>query len=498
MYNEETEQTTHLSEYYYIITKHKWLIITFLIAGITLAVLYNLWMKPVYRSTATLVMNKDQLRSPLTGETLLHESFISQSLAFNTHLTLLRSRPVLEDVIRELKLDQADSEEDIETRPWTRIIAQFIKNLLLLTGQEKETPSSPQKDLNVLIGSLRGKISAGKVRDTLLLWISVEEHDPVKAKDVANALSRAYIKYDISNRLESSQNTVSWMSDQLYEMKKKLEDAEKEFWAYKQREKLFTLEGRQGLISAKIDTFNSAYIAARNKRLELDVKLGELKRISTTKGKVLHVRSLVDSPSISSLYNQLLSLEMELSRLSKVFKSKHPQITQMKSRMEKTRKKLEDELNKEVENLKSQRAVLLVREKALQKTRSNFENDALQTNRKELKYTILQRNVDTYNKLYNTLLSKVKQSDIAGNADVSNLRIAEKASVPGSPIRPRKKRNFMWGLILGLMTGLGLSFLWEYLDRSVRTEEDVRRYLGLPVLSVIPVAEKGKRAEGRK
>jgi uncharacterized protein involved in exopolysaccharide biosynthesis len=192
---------------------------------------------------------------------------------------------------------------------------------------------------------------------------------------------------------------------------------------------------------------------------------------------------------MDNLYTQLIDSEVELTRLSKVFKPKHPKIIQIKSKVNKTRKKFNEELRKEKENLKAERSVLLAREKVLQKTIGDFENDALETNRKELKYSIFQRNVNTNQKLYDTLLSKIKESNIVGNLDVSNIRIAEEADIPLAPIKPKKKLNFILSVIFGLMTGIGLSFLWEYLDQSLRTDEDVRRYLDLPVLAVIPVAE---------
>ena len=143
-------------------------------------------------------------------------------------------------------------------------------------------------------------------------------------------------------------------------------------------------------------------------------------------------------------------------------------------------------LRKEIENIKSERSVLLSREAVLQKTIGDFEKAALGINRKGLKYTILERNVETNQKLYNTLLSKVKESNIVVNTGISNIRIAEKAIGPQSPVKPKKILNFILSIIFGLIIGTSLAFLWEYLDRSLRTEEDVQRYIKLPVLSVIP------------
>ncbi len=177
---------------------------------------------------------------------------------------------------------------------------------------------------------------------------------------------------------------------------------------------------------------------------------------------------------------------------------------QAKTKLDKTRKKLHEEVLKEVENLKFERSILFAKEKVLQKTIADFENEALDTNRQELKYKILQRNVETNQKLYDILLAKVKESNITDNIDVSNIRIVEEAVIPNWPVPQNKTRNLMMGFILGLTGGIGLVFFFEYLDRSLRTEEDVHRHIGLPVLSVIPEAEnkrlkvKQKKKSGKR
>ena len=168
MYNEESEQTTHLSEYYYIITKHKWLIVAFLVVGVTVALLYNLLMKPVYRADTTLVIsNKEQMKSVLTGERLIHDSFDSQTLVFNTHFRLMTSRSVMEDVIRELKLDQIDV---IEIDPWKHLISQIKENVSLLTGGKQETLPR-EENLDTLVGWLIKRIYKSKIRQTRICFL---------------------------------------------------------------------------------------------------------------------------------------------------------------------------------------------------------------------------------------------------------------------------------------------------------------------------------------
>jgi uncharacterized protein involved in exopolysaccharide biosynthesis len=354
----------------------------------------------------------------------------------------------------------------------------------------KKESSEPEDKVTALVQALQGMVEVEHIEDTRLLKLSVSSPFPQMAMDVANSAGRAYIEFNINNRLKSSQNTLSWLTDHLYEMKKKLEDAEEEFLAYKQREKLISVEENRGIIAQKISEFNDAYIEARNKRLEVDAKLEQLKRISKSVDKIPHVRSLIENPLINDLYSQWVNAEVELSRIGKVYKKKHPKIIQINTQIDKTRRKLDQEIKKELDNLGATRAVFLSKEKVLQKTMADFEQEAIDTNRKELKYSILKRDVEMNQELYDTLLSRIKEADITGNIDVSNIRITEEAVFPQFPVGPNKRRNIILGVISGLMIGIGLSFMREYLDRSIRTEEDVQRYLGLPVLSVIPLADK--------
>ena len=480
-----TKQSLHLADYYYILAKHKWTVVSSLVIVVSLTMLFSFLSKPIYRASATLVIEKEQSTSPLTGERLDYEGYISQSLTFNTHFKLITSRLVLEEVIKNLNLDQLEREKGIEINPWKELITQFKKNIRLLLRRNEKIPNA-QERLAGILGKLRRKIDIEQIRDTRLLKINVDDHDGGVAIDIANSLAMAYIKFNIANNLSSSKNTLSWMTDQLYEMKKKLEDSEEEFLAYKQREKLFSIKGRQRVIIKKIEEFNDIYINARNKRLELESILEKLRQDLIPGKDFPRIRSLINNPLIDALYSQLLQSEVELARIKKVFRSKHPKVIQIQTKIDNTRNKLQEEFRKEIENIKSERSVLLSRETVLQKTIADFEKDALEISRKGLKYTILERNVETNQKLYNTLLSKVKESNIVVNTGISNIRIAEKAIGPQSPVKPKKILNFILSIIFGLIIGTSLAFLWEYLDRSLRTEEDVQRYIKLPVLSVIP------------
>ncbi|MDM8536351.1 GumC family protein [Desulfobacterales bacterium HSG17] len=487
------EPGLNLEDYYHIILKHKWVIFAWFIIIVSLTVFFTLKMTPIYQAVGKMVIENKSAVSPVTGENIDYSGgYINQQMAFNTHVKLIKSRPVLENVIIELGLDSMDNqnqEDNLNINPLKLLLNTVKKNIKLISGEQEEQVPPPDK-MTTMVELLSQKISISPVRDTHLLDINVLDKDPETARDIANILTEKYIEFDAAGRLKSSQDIMNWMTAQLYETKKTLEDAETEFQAYKQTEKIFSIEGKQQVITQQIQDFNDAYLGARNERLELDSKMAELRRIYRKKMNHAGARLLVENALIDNLYQQLLDAEVEFNRLSKIYKERHPKIVQINGRIEKTQKKLDDELGKEMENLKAKRSVLLSKELVLQKTISDIENDALQANKKELQYTILERNVSTNRKLYDTLLTKIKASNIDENLDPSNIRIVEKASLPQYPVKPNKKRNVLLGAVLGLMFGIGIAFLREYMDQSIRTEEDVQKYLNLPVLSVIPIADK--------
>lgn len=492
----EDEATFDLAEYYHLLVRHKWIIIAAIVLSIGFVLRYNSRLVPIYRATATLIIDKEMARSPLTGQPSNYETYLSESLTFNTHFELITSRPVLEQVVKDLALDKIDAQQAkevfIEIHPFKQFLSRLKKNIQLLIGKKDIIPEAAEAKKD-FIPAIKGMVEIENIEDTRLLKIHASSPDPFRARDVANALGNAYIAFNISNRMKASRDTLTWLTDRLYEMKKKLEDAEKAFMDYKQQVKVISVEDRLKTISQKITEFNDVYLRTKNNRLELDTKLNQLESLTKSEKDIPLLRALIDNKLISDLHTQLVEAELELNKRSKVFKSKHPKIIQINSRIVQIRKQLGQEIKKEVDNLKAERAVLLAREQTLQKTIADFEKEGIETNKNELQHSMLERNVEMNQKLYDALLVRLKEADITGNVDVSNIRITEKAELPTAPVGPNKKRNLLFGLILGTIIGVGIAFLLEYFERTLRTEEDVQKYLGLPVLAVIPVAEKSRQ-----
>lgn len=495
-------QEIHLSDYLNIILYHKWLVFFFLFLTMSVVTAATYTTIPVYEASSKLIIGLNKNISPISGQVPAIESYYAEEKSFNTHFKLITSKPVMKQVARDIDfkayLDQTymDSLHPMvryasgikkNIRPLKKRLTEQIKSLLPFTPEQDQTMVGDVQDQKYL--ELLSKITVKQIEETQIMEILVNDIHPERARVIANAVAEEYIKFDQSTKLKLIKDKLAWMTNELFVVKKKLETSEKKFLDYKQNQKMFSMEGKQIVINQKIAAFNQNYLDARNTRLELDIMLNDLETALGNDNNIMQIKPMVNAPIIKDLYATLTTLEIKKGHLSKVYKSKHPKLIQVNSEISDTRAKLKVELKKKLASLKRKRIIQSNKEKEMKNQISDFENEAMQTNEKELTYNILKRNVDTNQQIYEVLLSQIKESNILLSGYISSLTIVEKADTPVTPVKPNKKRNFLLSIILGLFGGIGLAFFLEYLDQTIRHDEDAEIFLGYPVLSIVPDAQ---------
>ncbi|MFC1830819.1 GumC family protein [Thermodesulfobacteriota bacterium] len=504
MEKHNTPEVIHLSDYWYVIRKRRYLLLLFLFMTVLITMALSFGMKPIFEASTKIIIERESTASPVTGKTMEYIDGRSQALNFNTHFKLIKSKAVIQSLIDDINNLKNDREQEIKELPTNVIKVALLKikntadkinnNVRLLMNIEQEEITE-QKLLDLRIKAIQNQIDISDVRDTRLLIITVHDEDPEAAAFLANLLAKKYIEFDLASRLDSANQNLEWLNQEVYALKKRLEDDERAFYDYKQKNKVFSLEGKQEVIALKITEMNNEYLATKSRRQELDAKLNEIERLYSGSNDISYVRSVLNNKTIDDIYANLTDLELERNRLAKVFKSKHPKMQQNTGDLLKVNAKLKAELSEEIENLQVQRNMLLDREKSMEQMIDEFEDDALDTSGKELKYTILQRSMETSQSLYDSLIAKIKESGIASTGSSSNIRIVEHASAPVNPVKPNKRKNLLLSIIIGLFGGVSLVFILEYLDQTVRTEDDVKKYMNLSVLSVIPETRKADRGD---
>ncbi len=173
----------------------------------------------------------------------------------------------------------------------------------------------------------------------------------------------------------------------------------------------------------------------------------------------------------------------------KIYRPDYPEMVQLKARLDATRNTLQEEIRKAVGTAEADYRAALKKEGSLQGLLDEQRGDVTKMNKNAIFYHTLRTEVENMRTLLSTLVAKQNEIQVSsqlGGLRTSNIKVVDHALVPPGPFTPDVKRNLLVALLLGLVGGVGLVFLVESLDNTVKGPEDVEKLVGLPSLGVIP------------
>ncbi|MGH9895820.1 MAG: polysaccharide biosynthesis tyrosine autokinase, partial [bacterium] len=200
---------------------------------------------------------------------------------------------------------------------------------------------------------------------------------------------------------------------------------------------------------------------------------------------------------IQGLRQHLNDLERDKARLSETYGEKHPDMVRVAVDLRTTEDKIRAEMQNVVRSLESDYRTAAIQEANLQANLEATKQESLDLNRKSVTYNVLKRDVEANQQLFRELVNRTKETGLESELKTTNIRIVEKAQQPTYPVWPDKKRNYQIGLLAGLLLGVGLALLFEHLDNTYKSPEDVKSDLGLPFLGMVPDATPKQRSGAR-
>lgn len=443
----------HLRDYLMMLARYKWLVIAIIVVSLASTIFYQRRQMPIYQARAIIVIEP---RRP--QDVIFPQSVRAISLDLETQIEVIRTTPILASVIEQLQL----------------------------TTVPKGTP-----EFSKVVKLLKRSIEIGFVKNTKMVIITAKHPIPEKAQAIANTVAQAYIDQDRLSRLQAGRDAVRWLSTQLAELKTKLKTAEEAFQRFKEIEGIISLDDKRGEELEDISRLNASYLSARSNRMEIEAIISKLESGNHVPGEEsvdLGIPiALLDSPNLQRLGAELSGLQTELVNKRRLFKDTYPGVKELKDRIRLTEQKILTELRLQQDFLKAQEESFLAVQEAKHK-------EALKLGRKELEYLALEREVTTNREMYNTLLTKVGELSLAGEADLNNIRIVEPAELPLFPVGNRTLTIILGG-VLGVLLGIGFAFFLTYLENTVRVPDDVEQYLELPVLGIVPKVAEAKSAK---
>jgi succinoglycan biosynthesis transport protein ExoP len=450
-----------IGEYLRLIQRRKWIVITTLLTVVLVTMFFTYRQTPLYRASASVVIEPQYPR-------VLELNDVVQSNArndyYNTQYQIIQSYSVARDVFRRCYPDSFAAWQAIEASSDT----------------SKRHPSDDP------IEALRQRINVETVPESRLVVISLEDSNPWEAARLVNAVANAYVQHNLEDRLSTSKEAVTWLSEQLEVLKAELELSESKLLEYMEKERIVDMDERRGMVEGKLHDLSERYNEAHIERLEKEALLNGVKKLRDQGEMIEAVPKIMENPLIQELKKAYFELEIEIAELSSQYKDEYPKLARLKSQMARMKERLATEVQKVVESLEMEYDVLQAREEALNKALEAQKVEALAISKKGIQYNILKRDAETDREMYELVLQRMKETDLAGNVQANNIRIIDEAKVPQHPIKPRKRMNLALSLILGLVMGVSLSLGIEFFDNTVKSRDDLEHTVPHPILGVIP------------
>ena len=486
------QEEIDLRQYWATINRHKWGIagLAFVITLLTALVVFS--MEPVYRATATLLIESQEANVVSIEE--IYGLDTRNTEYYATQFEILKSRGLAEKVIDNLNLaqhpefdpNQKTSRFNFDLRSWLPVGLFPIETNLT-------PPTAAEKKLK-LVDEFLNRLTISPVRKTQLVKISFEAHDREMAANAANALADAYIESHLEARLEMTEKATVWLTERIDHLKTKVSDAERRLQNFREAENLIDLQGVRTLSSQEVQDLSVKLSALQERRSQLQNLVNQIGKL---KGKPLvnleSIPAVLKHPVIQNLKSQEASIEGKKAEFGKRYGPQHPKMLAATSELNSVRNNMRQQIkliiagvDKEYEIARKNEAST---ERALEKAKSNVQK----TIRKEFQLKELEREVDSSQKLYETFFTRFQETTATGGLKTVNARLMDPAVIPQASAKPKKGMSLAIAFAISIILGVLLAFLLEHLNNTFKGSDDIESRLGVAVLGLIPFAKVGRK-----
>jgi capsular exopolysaccharide synthesis family protein len=450
----------HLLDYLIILRKHQWLVLSFLLTVVTVVTIATFKMKPVYVAAARVEVDREAQSIQPFPDSNSYDEYVDTENYIETQTKILQSETLALQTIKSMDLGRYP-EFGGKT------------NTILHTGVTSQR--------HPLLGSFLGSLSIQRIKDSRLIEVRFEAQDPQLAAQIVNGHLQNYIEANFRSKYDATTQASNWLSGELEELRIKVEKSEAAKIAYERENQIWTIDEKQNITTQKLADINKSLTDAQTDLVEKQA----LYQIAKS-GDVDQLPDVRTNGYLNDLFKHQADLDEQYVDASAQFGPNYPKV----ERLARAKKEVDDAIARAKHNVEAsietdyrtsrERVELL--SAALEKQKS----DTNDMSEKLVQYHILEHDAESNKQLYDGLQQKLKEASITAGLRSSNIRIVDPALVPTTPARPQKGKSILIAFLIGLVGGVGLAFLREYLDNTVKSPDDVERLAGLPSLAVVP------------
>src|SRR5579872_2632092 len=471
-------------EYIRILVKRKWIVVGCFATIFSVVAIASLKTTPVYEASGTIAVNKPDTSLNFQNSTTLSLDYFDPT-ELDTEVKILQSDLLAMQVIRELNLDRRPEYAN-EAPPSP-------------SGASDLSPDPLQSDparASAMIGGFKGNLRVNLSPNTRIIEVHYRNADPQMAASVVNTLMQTYVENNFKARFESTMQASDWLSKQLVDLQMKVETSQEKLVRYQKEHEILGADEKQNITMEKLDELNKELTAAESERMQKESvyrldEAGDTESAAAVATGVSQDKSSADtSELLEKLQEQKADLKIQVAQLSTQFGPAYPKLAQLNNQIQEIDSQLQIEMKKVAGRLRGDYLAALQREKMLHAALREQKQQQNKLNESAIEYSFLKRDFEADRTLYEGLLQKLKEAGVAAGLRSNNIRQVDMARTPGGPTEPNIPRNLGFGFCLGLTTGVGLAFLFEGVDNTVRTPEQAQAISGVPSLGMIPLASR--------
>jgi exopolysaccharide transport family protein len=476
-------QDSALREYLRVLIKRKWTVIGTLLIIFSIVTIATLKMTPIYRATGSIAINKPDYNLVNFKDSGNMGAEFYDPTDLDTEVNILQSDLLALQVIRTLNLDKMP---EFGGKPGNNPTSSLSPDPLQVDSAHTAA----------LLSAFKGGLRVSLKPNTRIVVIQYTSTSPQLASTIVNTLASTYVEQNFKTKFESTMQASDWLTKQLVDLQMKVETSQEKLVKFQKDHEILGTDEKQNIITEKLGELNKQLTSAEAARMQKEslyrlVQTGDADSVSSAAGALEAAGNSGAATSPSSLLSNLRAkqadLKIQIAELSTQFGPAYPKVAQLNNQLEEIDRQILLELKKIAGQVKGEYLTALHQEQLLSAQFERQKQEANKLNESAIEYSLLKRDVDTNRQLYEGLLEKLKEAGVTAGLKSNNIRRVDVARAPAAPTEPNIPRNLAFALVLGLTSGIGLAFLLENMDNTVRTTEQAQAVSGLPALGMIPL-----------
>ncbi|MFZ0922419.1 MAG: polysaccharide biosynthesis tyrosine autokinase [Candidatus Acidiferrales bacterium] len=456
----QASHETNLLDHLIVLRKHQWMILTFLLLVVAIVTIASFKMKPVYVASARVEVDPENSNTLPFQDNSSFEEYVDLDNYIETQTKIIQSQTLAMDTIRTLDLPRYPE------------FGGDPKGLVNAGPNQKEPP---------ILGDFLGRLAVSRVPNSRLIEVQFAAEDPQLAARVVNAHLENYKEHNFKSRYDATMQASDFLSSELEELRIKMEKSDAAEVAYERKNQIWMVDTTQNTTTQKLSALSNALTAVQTQLAEKEATY-ELAH-SDSGGSLAAVES---NQAVQDLNKTKLQLDAQYAEALTQFGPNWPKVQVLKAQDDAIAAQLKTAKAEAVRQIDNEYHQIETRESLLERDLNRQEALADTMAQRLVEYNMLKHDAESNKELYDGLLQKLKEAGISAGLRSSNIRIVDPALVPSTPARPQKARNILLAFLIGLVGGVGLAFLREYLDNTVKSPDDVQNLTGLPCLAVVP------------